>query len=256
MYLIRKTGPSDGATALRAALGANARTTSKSTFNRPHLILNWGGEADPTAPNSVVLNRQAARRTAMNKLTAFAVLAAANVNIPKVWTSAEDAAEWRSQQTPRSNPIILARRTATGQGGEGITIVRNAEPIPAGNQLYTQYIRKRAEYRIHVIKGEAVAVQQKRRRNGDAGDSSTSLIRNHANGWVFCTDNIGEPADVQACKDIAVAAVNALTLDLAAVDVIIGHDGNAYVLEANTKPGLDSPTVLAAYVAALTPLHP
>ena len=113
MYLIRKSGPSDGATALRSALGANARTTSKSNFNRPHLILNWGGDADPTAPKSVVLNRQAARHTAMNKLTAFAVLAAANIRIPKVFTTAGDAATWRSEQTARSNPIILARRTAT-----------------------------------------------------------------------------------------------------------------------------------------------
>lgn len=257
MFLIRKTGPSDGASALRQALrdaGVSAGFTDKSSFNRAHLILNWGGETDPTGPNCRILNGQAARRVAMNKITSFTVLEAAGVRIPKFFTTSHDAASFRAGLRASSNPIILARRTATGQGGEGITVVRMGENIPEGNQLYTQYVRKHAEYRVHVINGRAVIVQQKRRENAVAQTGDENLIRNRNNGWVFCTNDVDGYSE--GAKEIAVRAANALRLDLAAVDVIRGRDNEMYVLEANTKPGLDSPTVLSAYVAALSPLHP
>lgn len=257
MFLIRKTSPSDGATALRRALrdaGVSAGFTEKSSFNRPHLILNWGGEDDPIARQSRILNNQSSRRVAMNKISAFTVLEAAGVAIPKFFTTADEAASFRAGLRASTNPIILARRTATGQGGEGITVVRMGEDIPRGNQLYTQYIRKTAEYRVHVINGRAVAVQQKRARDGEDMNPDQRLIRNFDNGWVFCTESVDAHAD--AAREIAIRAARALTLDVAAVDIIRDREGTMFVLEANTKPGLESPTVLAAYVEALVPLHP
>lgn len=257
MILIRKFQPSDGASALRQALrdaGHECKFTDKSTFRHPHLILNWGGEDDPVAPNGRILNTQAARRVAMNKTLAFLALQAANVSIPKFFTDAASAAEFRATLSARSNPIILARRTATGQGGEGITIVRMGDDIPAGNQLYTQYIRKYAEYRCHVVMGSGIVVQQKRARSDAEMSPDQQLIRNSANGWVFCTDAVDGYAD--AVKALAEQAADALKLDVAAIDIIRGRDNNLYVLEANTKPGLDSPTVLSAYVNALSRLHP
>lgn len=257
MILIRKFSPSEGAVALRNALreaGHTCKFTDKTRFQQRHLILNWGGEDDPVAPNSRVLNTQAARRVAMNKTAAFTVLDVAGVRIPKFFTTAAEAAEYRSTLRAANNPIILARRTATGQGGEGITVVRMGEDIPEDNQLYTQYVRKHAEYRIHVVMGTAIAVQQKRGREGVERDEDAQLIRNFDNGWVFCTDNVDDYAE--DAKVVAELAANALSLDVAAVDVIRGRDNQMYVLEANTKPGLDSPTVLSAYVQALSRLHP
>lgn len=257
MFLIRKTGPSDGASALRQALldaGQRCLFTEKSTFNKPHLIINWGGEADPVGSSIRVLNNQASRRVAMNKIAAFTVLEAAGVSIPKFFTTAGEAAEYRASLRASSNPIILARRTATGQGGEGITIVRMGQDLPTNCQLYTQYIRKYAEYRVHVVNGEAIAVQQKRVREGAEMDDDQRLIRNAANGWVFCTVSVDDYAE--QAKALAINAARALSLDIAAIDIIRGRDNNLYVLEANTKPGLESPTVLAAYVTALIPLHP
>lgn len=257
MFLIRKTSVSDGATALRNALrqaGQEAKFTNKSAFQSRHLILNWGGQDDPSAPRSVVLNSQAARRVAMNKLAAFAVLAAGGVNIPKFFTDASEAANWRAQQSARSNPIIIARSTVSGSGGEGISVIRMNQNVPEGLPLYTGYIRKRAEYRVHVVKGDAIAVQQKRAVSDRERTEDENLIRNHDNGWVFATGNVDEHSD--AAKEIAVRAAAALQLDVAAVDIVRGYDGEMYVLEANTKPGLESPTVLAAYVTKLTTLHP
>lgn len=257
MFLIRKTRPSSGALALRAALrtaGHRCGFTDKDSFRQRHLILNWGGESDPSAPNSRVLNSQAARRVAMNKIATFTALATAGVSIPQFFTTAEQAAEYRASLSARNNPIILARSTATGESGEGINVIRMGENIPSGMPLYVQYVRKTAEYRAHVIAGECVVVQQKRGREGAERDEDQQLIRNHANGWVFATENVDEFSD--AVGQLAVTAAAALSLDVAAIDIIRGRDNALYVLEANTKPGLDSPTVLAAYVRKLSSLHP
>lgn len=257
MFLIRKTRPSAGAQALRNAMreaGHSAGFTSNDSFRQRHLILNWGGESDPIAPNSRVLNSQAARRVAMNKVATFTALSTAGVRIPQFFTSAEEAATFRASLPARNNPIILARSTATGESGDGINVIRIGENIPDGMPLYVQYVRKYAEYRAHVIVGECVAVQQKRAREGESRTEDQMLIRNHANGWVFATENVDDYAS--AVGELAVLAAAALSLDVAAIDIIRGRDNNLYVLEANTKPGLDSPTVLGAYVRKLSSLHP
>lgn len=257
MFLIRKTRPSAGATALRNAMreaGQPAGFTENSAFRQRHLILNWGGESDPVAPNSRVLNSQAARRVALNKIAALTALSTAGVRVPQFFTSAEEARTYRAGLPARNNPIILARSTVTGEGGAGINVIRIGDNIPDGMPLYVQYVRKYAEYRAHIIAGECVAVQQKRAREGEERTEDQMLIRNHANGWVFATENVDDHSD--AVGSLGVLAAAALSLDVAAIDIIRGRDNQLYVLEANTKPGLDSPTVLAAYVRKLTTLHP
>jgi glutathione synthase/RimK-type ligase-like ATP-grasp enzyme len=94
-------------------------------------------------------------------------------------------------------------------------------------------------------------VQQKRRRNGDALTGDAALIRNAANGWVFAVNDVRftSPEIEEKVRSYSVAAVKALGLDFGAVDIIVNKKGTeAYVLEVNTAPGIESPTVLAAYV--------
>lgn len=258
MILIRKTGPSNGASALRDALrsaGSEALFTNLNSFTRtPRLVINWGDMDDPFMHHGGrLINRRANRRVAGNKISAFAALVAAGIPVPKHFTSTEAAVEWRGSQPGNRRPIILARSTATGSGGEGITVIRHGEVVPPA-MFYSEYIRKDAEFRVHVINGQAVAVQQKRAVRGVGHNSDQLLIRNHDNGWVF---SVGDVDDTDgAVADLGVRAAAALGLDLAAVDIIRSRSGELFVLEANTKPGLESPTVLEAYVAALRSIEP
>lgn len=48
-------------------------------------------------------------------------------------------------------------------------------------------------------------------------------------------------------SETAIKAVQSLGLDFGAVDMVIGDDGNAYVLEVNTGPSLQVETGLEAY---------
>lgn len=258
MILIRKNRPSDGALALRDALraaGRQALFSTRNTFSAPRrLIVNWGDMDDAVAhPTSLVLNSRASRRVAANKISAFVALEAAGVPVPRHFTSYNKAVEWRNAQPGNRRQIMLARHTATGSGGEGIQVVRQGEPLPEGAPLYTEYVRKVAEYRVHVMTGEAIAIQQKRAVRSYTHTEDQLLIRNHGNGWVFSVENVDSHAE--AAKELAIKATRALGLDFAAVDLIRRQSGELMVLEANTKPGLESPTVLAAYVEALSRLE-
>ena len=73
-------------------------------------------------------------------------------------------------------------------------------------------------------------------------------VRNLANGWVFCRDNVVEP---DGLRDAAVSACAALGLDFGAVDIIWNERENkCYVLEVNTAPGLQG-TTLENYANAI-----
>ena len=105
--------------------------------------------------------------------------------------------------------------------------------------LYVKYKKKKAEYRVHVFDGKIMDVQQKKKRRGV--EQASTYVRNHANGWVYCREDIIIPKDL---FDEALNACAALSLTFAAVDIIYNQrDDKCYVLECNTAPGLDGTTV-------------
>lgn len=161
---------------------------------------------------------------------------------------------WTDKQQVVRTGIVLARTNVRGSGGDGIVVVREGDQLPDA-PLYTAYIRKDAEYRLHVVCGKVVAVQQKRRESEAEQTADQKLIRNHGNGWVFAVNKVVFRDDNQrkACEDASVSAVAALGLDFGAVDLVVAaKTGSPYVLEINTAPGIESPTILEAYRSAIT----
>lgn len=242
--IIRKSGPSAGAVALRNARGDVPIVLSNRTvFSNPRrVVINWGC-LDALSVSGKLMNVPTAISIARNKLLAFNLLKRTEgVNIPKYWTSLEEANNERKG-------IVLERHTLTGQSGAGIVVRREGESLGSA-PLYVRYVRKQREYRVHVFDGKAIAVQQKRKTE-EATAPDAGLIRNHHNGWVFCVNSVNEEG-LEAVKDMAVAAVAGLRLDFGAVDIVVStRDEKPYVLEVNTRPGLSSPTVIAAYIEAI-----
>jgi glutathione synthase/RimK-type ligase-like ATP-grasp enzyme len=136
--------------------------------------------------------------------------------------------------------IWLARTALRGSGGAGIIVCEPGDPIPDA-PLYVKYIPKKYEVRIHVGNGRAFDWQQKMR----ARDADHSKIRSHDNGYTFVRNNTDIPIRALGmCQEQAEKAVGALGLDFGAVDVIFNERrDSAYVLEANTAPGLEGTTV-------------
>lgn len=113
--------------------------------------------------------------------------------------------------------------------------VRNAAFRLAGGQrqfYITQYIKKAREYRVFVWEDKAVWVAEKTPNDREAP------IWSHQINTVLT--NVRWSAWPLQSVLKAVEATHRCGLDFGAVDVIEDQEGNAYVLEANTAPGVES----------------
>ena len=178
----------------------------------------------------------------LDKLTQLQAFKNANVPAPDFATDAESAAALPG------NTIVL-RKLLKSSEGKGIEMVEKEQLDPAVHKapLYTQYIPKKAEYRAHVYNNKVIDVQQKKKRAGYEGQRDTK-VRNTANGYVFCRDNITIPGDLAA---VALAAVQSLGRTQGAVDIIYNERQNkCYALEVNARPGMQG-TTLKSWSAAI-----
>lgn len=110
--------------------------------------------------------------------------------------------------------------------------------------LYTKYVPKKDEYRVHVVAGKVIDVQRKALRNGwleEHGGDVNYKVRNLANGFVYVRQDVVAPKQVM---EEPVKAMEILKLDFGAVDVVYNaKKESAYVLEINTAPGLEGTSV-------------
>lgn len=141
---------------------------------------------------------------------------------------------------------IVCRSLLNSSSGKGITIIERGQDLP-NVPLYTEYIPKKKEFRVHVYNNRVIDFAEKRKRRDHEGNRDTQ-VRNLANGYVFCRDDVVLPSDV---LDLAVAAVNAIGRTQGAVDIIWNEKLNkSFVLEVNSNPGMEG-TTLKKYVAAI-----
>lgn len=229
---------SHSASSLAEKLGIKQIKHTGAALQVRGLVINWGASAIArTVHTAALLNDPFMVRRAGNKLTAFQELSRdETINLP-LWTTDAEVA--------KTYGVVVCRTVLNGHSGRGIVVAeRNEDIVPA--PLYTQYIKKISEFRVHVVRGEVIDIQQKRKRADFEGETNTK-IRNHQNGWVYCRENLESPADLQ---EQALKAVAALGLDFGAVDLIYNQRAHkSYVLEVNTAPGLEG-TTLEKYVAA------
>jgi hypothetical protein len=236
--------PSNSAKELSQGEGFRRFVTGKS-FKPDDVLVNWGttkGKDNNTMAFKKVLNNCAAVGIASNKIYTFTALAGEDIDtVP--WTQNKAVAlEWQA----KGNTIVV-RNVLTGHSGDGIVIVEENDELPTA-PLYTKYIFKTKEFRVHATQTEVIDTQRKVR---DPDQEPLSWkVRSHANGFIFQRNNI-QPSEAR--DKLAISAVAALGLDFGAVDIVEDKKGNLYVLEVNTAPGLEGQTV-EAYANALEKL--
>lgn len=144
----------------------------------------------------------------------------------------------------------MQRAILSGHSGQGISIHEDADTLTEA-PLYTRYINKTDEYRVHVFKGVVIDVQRKARDTSVPDDAVNWQVRNHDNGFIFMRDGVTPSTVPEAVIQNSLAVFNATGLDFGAVDVIWNstHD-KAYVLEVNSSPGM-SGTTLDNFCAAV-----
>ena len=207
---------------------------------RPKLIdkyIYWGGTTIINVPLENSYNP--IRHRASNKLLTLRDCNEAGLStVP--WTEEREIAnEWLTE-----GKTVVARATLVGHSGAGITIHTTPTDLPTVS-LYTKYVKKTYECRIHIFKGRMIDAQIKRKVRDV--EENNPLIRNIHTGWVYCRDNyIPDPTSIQ----LAIDAVRVVGLDFGAVDLIYNqHYNQFYILEVNTAPGLEG-TTLINYVNA------
>lgn len=155
-----------------------------------------------------------------------------------------------SKETARDLPTrsIFARTLVNSTGGKGIVEFEKDQEVYPDAPLYTEYIPKKAEYRVHIFNGEVIDIQQKKKRTSFDSNSRNTRIRNVANGYVYTREGITKPADIDT---LAINAVNSVGYKYGAVDIIYNEKRNqCYVLEVNSRPGIVNSTC-TAYVNAI-----
>lgn len=252
-FKIIRSRPSNGSKVLATALNCKRNKLNSwppRLFRNDEIIINWGSSKELPAEFNTrkVLNAPSMVKLAADKLKTFKILKQhVDINIP-VFYEPEDFATAQARLDNIPGTILLARSLLSGHSGQGITVVRSGERIPEGTKLVVQYVKKKAEYRAHVINGEVVLLVQKRKRNGVEQTRDQELIRSCDNGWVHACNNVDEPP--ATLKPMCVKAVAALGLDFGAVDVIVDQSNTPVILEVNTAPGIEGETTIAAYKAA------
>lgn len=201
-----------------------------------HIVINWGNSKKPTWLNGgTMLNDPSSVNKAVNKLDTLMCLLENDIPTVHWTTELEQADKWLNDGN-----FVVERHIINGSKGDGIRIVDPNNGIIQECPLYTKHITKAREYRVHVFNGKVIDIQQKKRRQGE-DTFQDGLVKNLANGWVFCRDNITPPP--QNINEVAIGAINALGLDFGAVD-ILSKEGKVYVLEVNTAMGLQGETLL------------
>lgn len=233
----RRSAVSNGVKELNQELknrGLNSRLirldSSSYRQNREDVVINWGTTGHDG------LNRPYAIRSASNKLEALYILSRENLPIPDFATDREEPINWLAEGSS-----VVCRTLLRASSGDGIVIATTPEEIVDAG-LYTRYIKKKEEYRVHVFKGEVIDIQRKARRLDISDDLVNWQVRSHANGFIFAREGVELPESAQA---LAIDAVRALGLDFGAVDLVYNENRNQYyVLEVNTAPGLEGQTVV------------
>lgn len=236
--------PTEGGINLIKALGGKRIKAEGNRFkSKLHkVVINWGSNEIDLDGNAFILNTE--DKVCVNKLTFFNRMTAAGVGkyLPAYTTDKKIAENWIKEKL-----TVVCRTILNGHSGKGIVIA-----APKGKNrlvdapLYTVYLPKDEEYRVHCIRGEDdihVFYQQKKVKRANYVGKHNRYVRCYDNGYTYQHDNIELPGSV---IQAAIEVFQASNLDFGAVDVIFSRrDNRACVLEINTAPGLEGKSVEA-----------
>lgn len=209
-------------------------------------VINWGNSTVPNwagiaaRRSTRILNRPESVVNASNKLNTFRKLQVAGVRTPAFTTNFQEAKTWL-----QTGLTVVERHTLSGHSGEGIRIVsyddESATSQLQAAPLYTKYMYKEKEFRVHVFRGTVIDyIEKKKRRGAEDMPNFDRFVYSTERGWVFSREGATQ---LDSVKQLAINAVRALGLDFGAVDVIL-VDNIPYVLEVNSSPGLMGTTLI------------
>lgn len=139
---------------------------------------------------------------------------------------------------PKDITFPLLARKNHGYGGTDLVPVFQREEIiwriAAGWDWFSEYVPLQTEFRVWIFRNQFLDIYEKQMRRPE---DYKYIGRNFRNGFDFVLTGRGSLEEEAAILE-AKCALAALELDFGAVDVLLGKDGWAYILEVNTAPGV------------------
>lgn len=210
------------------APGAPALLLVRLPSGTPPALL--GPLLDHERAGTACLNRPSALRVAHGKHESLRVLAAAGLSVPPTVCVQRDG-ESSLDALPGETFVV---KPATGGSGRGVTVGLSREQArrcaeafaeASGAALVQPLLGGGVDRRLFVVGGRVVAALL--RRPAGAGGRGNLIYGAGAEPL--------QPAPEEAA--LALAAVAALSLDVAAADLLV-HEDRAVLLEVNACPGL------------------
>ena len=237
----------------RLALGIPARKikikNSKFVGNKNRIVVNWGSSDidNKQVFKCRLLNHPDDVNIASNKLFFFSLLG------EREWLPDWSIDKQTAEGWIEKGSTVVCRTVLTGHSGVGIVIARSVEEM-ADAHLYTRYIKKMDEYRVHVFCGEVIDIQRKARRMDVSDEEINWQVRSHDNGFIYMREGLERVSCLDRLRELALETAELCSLDFGAVDIIYNKGRDmCYVLEVNTAPGLEG-TTLERYCEAMRKL--
>ena len=158
-------------------------------------------------------------------------------------TSKDEASSWLEE-----GATVFARTLLRSSEGKGIVILEKGQQAALPNAgVFTKYKKKKREFRVHVFRDKVVQVLEKRKRKEFNGEVNTK-VRNTANGYVFCSQDVVEPEGI---RELALKASKVTNSDFRGVDIGFNEKLNElFVIEVNSAPGIQG-TNVDRYIEAI-----
>lgn len=200
------------------------------------LLIRWGSSASVPKNPVRVLNKKDSVASAADKFMSLLKMRQEHVPVPNTLPITELLEFTLDEVTKKGlKQPIFARKPRHTRGKDILLCLQNRDLKRAlrwGKTFLVEYVPTDREYRIHVFDGVVIRMSQKVLMSRD---DYCPYMRNDDHNHTFRNPRQALTASQQ---EVAIAAVRALDLDFGAVDMVIGDDGNPYVLEVNTGPSL------------------
>lgn len=168
-----------------------------------------------------------------DKLTQYKFFHEQGIPSPAFTTQNAQALAWI-----QAGKTVVARTLLNSSEGKGIVLASTPQDLVSA-PVYTEYLKKKKEFRVHIFKEEVVSVLEKRKKKG--ATSEETKIRNTANGYVFCRENVTEPNGI---RELALKAAKVTNSDFKGVDIGYNEKLNQlFVIEVNSAPGMEGSTI-------------
>jgi hypothetical protein len=178
-----------------------------------------------------------------------------NLRLPRTWfnptnSNKEGLLNLIDGYRIASKYSIVCYKYTSSCGGNGVTVVTPEEVLPTV-RLYSEYIPKKVEFRVHVnSQTNKYLILQKKLPSDIERTKERLNIRSHANGWIYSSEIT--PKYKELIKDVnlvtsARALLDRCKLDYGVVDVGVDASDRIFLIEINTAPGIEKEDTLNYY---------